>query len=137
MTGEPSRCVRRAAGFSRPLAWGVLGLWAALGAGPLAAGHEGDEARTLRHVVYDLGVTSYCNLLTPEVEAGYHREIARLTERTGLNEADAKALRIAGWVDADREWGNRGLGGFRAWCETDGLAAARHFLAIMRGPAEP
>lgn len=108
-----------------------------IAAGPLAAGHEGQDARTLRNVVYDLGVTSYCNLLTPEVEAGYHREIARLTERADLNEADAKALRIAGWVDADREWSNRGLGGFRAWCETDGLAAARHFLAIMRGPAEP
>ncbi len=108
-----------------------------LAAGTSGAGHQDGGKRTLRHVVYDLGVTSYCNLLTPEVEAGYHREIARLTERDGLNEQDAKALRIAGWVDADREWGNRGLGGFRAWCETDGLAAARHFLAIMRGPGEP
>jgi hypothetical protein len=115
----------------------ALGLGMTLAAWPLGAGHEGDGTRTLRQVVYDLGVTSYCNLLTPEVEAGYHREIARLTERAGLNEEDAKALRIAGWVDADREWGNRGLGGFRAWCETDGLAAARHFLAIMRGPARP
>jgi hypothetical protein len=115
----------------------ALGLGVLLAAGPLAAGHEGEGTRTLRQGVYDLGVTSYCNLLTPEVEAGYHREIARLTKRAGLNEADAKALRIAGWVDADREWGNRGLGGFRAWCETDGLAAARHFLAIMRAQARP
>ena len=115
----------------------MLCLCLALAARPLAADHEGEQARSLRQVVYDLGVTSYCNLLTPEVEAGYHREIALLTERAGLNEADAKALRIAGWVDADREWSNRGLGGFRAWCETDGLAAARHFLAIMRGPARP
>ena len=123
--------------LSRRLASAIPGLCLSLAAGPLVAGHEGEEARTLRQVVYDLGVTSYCNLLTPEVEAGYHREIARLTERGGLNEADAKALRIAGWVDADREWGNRGLGGFRAWCETDGLAAARHFLAIIRAPAVP
>jgi hypothetical protein len=115
----------------------ALGVGVMLATWPLAAGHEGEGTRTLRHVVYDLGVTSYCNLLTPEVEAGYHREIARLTKRAGLNEADAKALRIAGWVDADREWGNRGLGGFRAWCESDGLAAARHFLAIMRAQARP
>ncbi len=109
----------------------------ALAALPLAGAHEGEDRRTLRHVVYDLGVTSYCGLLTPEVEAGYHREIAMLTARAGLNEADAKALRIAGWVDADLEWSNRGLGGFRAWCESDGVAAARHFLAIVRAPAQP
>ena len=90
------------------------------------------EPRTLRDVVYDLAVTSYCGLLTPEVEFGYHREIADLTARAGLSEEMAKDLRIAGWVDADREWSNRGLGGFRAWCETDGVKAAKHFLGIVR-----
>jgi len=90
------------------------------------------EQRTLRHVVYDLAVTSYCGLLTPEVEFGYHREIAELTARAGLSEEEAKALRIAGWVDADREWSNRGLGGYRAWCESDGVKAAKHFLGIVR-----
>lgn len=97
-----------------------------------AAEPQGAEPRTLRDVVYDLAVTSYCGLLTPEVEFGYHREIADLTARAGLDEETAKALRIAGWVDADREWGNRGLGGFRAWCETDGVTAAKHFLGIVR-----
>ncbi len=92
----------------------------------------GAEPRTLRDVVYDLAVTSYCGLLTPEVEFGYHREIADLTARAELGEEAAKALRIAGWVDADREWSNRGLGGFRAWCETDGVKVAKHFLGIVR-----
>lgn len=99
---------------------------------PLAAEPLGAEPRTLRDVVYDLAVTSYCGLLTAEVEFGYHREIAELTARAGLGEEEAKALRIAGWVDADREWSNRGLGGYRAWCETDGVKAAKHFLGIVR-----
>lgn len=100
----------------------------------LVAGPRAEEPRTLRDVVYDYGVTSYCGLLTPQVEFGYHREITDLTARDGLDEAQAKALRIAGWVDADREWSNRGLGGSRAWCESDGVAAARHFLSIARAP---
>ncbi len=107
-----------------------------LGRAPASAS-AGDEPRGPRDTVYDLGVTSYRGLLTPEVEFGYHREIAELTARSGLNEADAKAIRIAGWVDADREWSNRGLGGFRAWCKSDGVAAAEHFLAIARAPAQP
>jgi hypothetical protein len=32
------------------------------------------------------------------------------------------------WTDADLEWGNRGLGGFRNWCRTEGIAAARRFV---------
>ena len=93
----------------------------------------GAETRTLRRAVYDYAVTSYCGLLSPEVEQGFQRELAELTAGSGLGEEEAKAQRIAGWVDADREWSNRGLGGFRAWCGSDGAAAAQHFLAIQRG----
>jgi len=89
-----------------------------------------DNPRTLRHVVYDYAVTSYCGLLTAEVEFGFQRELAAITEQSGLSSEEAKDLRIAGWVDADREWSNRGLGGFRAWCVEDGLPAARHFLTL-------
>jgi hypothetical protein len=85
-------------------------------------------------VVYDYAVTSYCGLLTAEVEFGFKRELTSLTEQSGLTEAEAKAERIAGWVDADREWSNRGLGGYRAWCNEDGIPAARRFLAFAAQP---
>ena len=97
-----------------------------------AAVTAGAEPRTPRHIVYDYAVTSYCGLLTPEVEFGFQRELAAVTQSHGLSPEEAKTLRIAGWVDADREWSNRGLGGFRAWCRDEGLAAAGRFLAIAR-----
>ncbi len=62
------------------------------------------------------------------------RELTSLTEQSGLTEAEAKAERIAGWVDADHELSNRGLGGIRAWCKEDGLLAARRFLAFAARP---
>ena len=93
-----------------------------------------DGQRTLRHVVYDYAVTSYCGLLTAEVEFGFKRELNSLTEASGLTETEARAERIAGWVDADREWSNRGLGGYRAWCREDGIPAARHFLDVAARP---
>lgn len=95
-----------------------------------AQGVAGEGERSLRHVVYDYAVTSYCGLLTAEVELGFRRELASVTEQSGLTEQEAKAQRIEGWVDADREWSNRGLGGFRAWCREDGLPAAKRFLAF-------
>jgi len=92
------------------------------------------EPRSLRSVVYDYAVTSYCGLLTPEVDYGFKRELEDLTASLGLDEVDAREQRIAGWVDADLEWGNRGLGGFRAWCETEGVTAAERFVAVARTP---
>jgi hypothetical protein len=92
-------------------------------------------SRTVSDVVYAYALTSYCGLLTAKGELGFRRELAQVTERTGLNAEDAKAARIAGWVAADREWSNRGLGGFRAWCKTDGAAATR-FRAIVREPPQ-
>jgi hypothetical protein len=103
----------------------VAGVILALRVGPAMA------ARNLSDVVYDYAVTSYCGLLTAEVEAGFRRELVLVTERLGLNAEEAKAARIASWVAADREWSNRGLGGFRAWCKSDGAAAAKRFRAIV------
>jgi hypothetical protein len=94
----------------------------------------GEGERSLRQVVYDYAVTSYCGLLTAEVEFGFQRELAFITKRSGLTEAEAKAERIAGWVDADREWSNRGLGGNRAWCKEDGIPAVKRFLAFEAQP---
>ena len=96
-----------------------------------------ETPRNPRDIVYDYGVTSYCGTLSPEVEVGFRRELAAVQDRFGLSEAEAKAARIRGWVAADAEWSNRGLGGYRAWCESEGVAAARRFLEIARGRQEP
>ncbi|WP_420348241.1 hypothetical protein [Pelagibius sp.] len=88
-------------------------------------------------MVYDYAVTSYCGTLDPEVERGFRRELAAITERAGLDAEAARRQRIKGWVEADEEWRNRGLGGFRAWCRDEGQSASRHFRAIARGELEP
>ena len=95
------------------------------------------EERSLTRVVYEFAVTSYCGTLTPEVEAGFRKELAALTVRGGFDEESARRQRIRGWVEADNEWSNRGLGGHRAWCRSEGVAAARHFRAIARGDRQP
>jgi len=81
-------------------------------------------------------VTSYCGTLTPQVEAGFQRELAEATRRLDLDETAARQARIQGWVAADLEWSNRGLGGFRAWCRDEGVAAARRFRAIVDAAEE-
>lgn len=117
-----------------PVSLAAAGLLAVASLGSSAADVE---ARTPRHIVYDYAVSSYCGFLTPEVEAGFRQELEDVTKRDGLTPDETRAFRIAGWVDADREWSNRGLGGFRAWCETHGFAAVSRFLSIVRDGRDP
>ncbi len=111
----------------------LAGLAAVQGAAPAASAEE----RGLTRIVYEFAVTSYCGTLDPEVEAGFRAELAAVTERGGVDAETARRQRIRGWVAADEEWRNRGLGGFRAWCRSEGVAAARHFRAIARGERWP
>jgi hypothetical protein len=97
----------------------------------------GQEVRGVTRVVYEFAVTSYCGTLDEAVTAGYHAEIAAVTRRNGLDAETARRQRIQGWIDAEAEWRNRGLGGQRAWCADEGLAAARHFQAIAHGRQQP
>ncbi|MEO3430127.1 hypothetical protein AAFN88_14800 [Pelagibius sp. CAU 1746] len=112
-------------------------VFAAAAASIVPSNDAAASGRDLTRAVYDYAVTSYCGTLTPAVEAGFRKELAALTARAGLDAEAARRLRIRGWVEADREWSNRGLGGHRAWCEEEGLPAAYHFWEIAKGIKQP
>ena len=91
------------------------------------------EALAARHwelhtAIYDVTVCEYCDLLTPEVVSGFNLLAADLIERDGLPSQEVREIRISAWTKADLEWSNRGVGGFRNWCRTDGQSAARRFI---------
>jgi hypothetical protein len=99
---------------------------------PGRPGHAASASRgaEIKQVVYMYSVTEYCGLNTREVYDGYRREMRHLTRRGRLPESTVHWLRIHGMLAADLEYDDRGLGGFRKWCRTEGLDAARHFLAF-------
>lgn len=110
----------------RAAALGAAGL--VLVVGIAAAGSS--RGADLRQVVYMYSVVEYCGLTDAEVDDGYRQEMRELTRRGGLPESTVRWLRIRGMMAADLEYGNRGLGGFRNWCRTEGAEAVRHFLAF-------
>jgi hypothetical protein len=89
----------------------------------------------LHAAIYDVTVCEYCGLITPDVAAGFRRQRDDLVARDALSEGAVRDIRIIAWTRADLEWSNRGLGGFRNWCRTEGAAAARRFVAY--GQAAP
>ena len=84
-------------------------------------------AGSLQRAFYEFEVAGYCGLVTEAVGSGFQREVARLRAGLDIDRATWERLRGEAWQAAHEEWQNRGLGGYRRWCETDGQRAAGRF----------
>ncbi len=78
------------------------------------------------------GVVEYCGLNSAEVFDGYLRETSYVRRRDGITDPVARWLRIRGLTAADLEYGDRGLGGYRNWCRTEGLELGTTFPRVPR-----
>ena len=78
----------------------------------------------LTEAVYFFEVTLYCGLATDTVIRGYRYLEDDFRRTHHLTSEEMDELRAKGWNLAHAEWQNRGLGGFRAWCATEGREAA-------------
>ncbi len=116
--------VRRAAAIALTLA--------ALAAGARAADGPGDRAWSL---FYARGVAETCGAMSGLAEVGVARAVAGLRGAGGLDDALLSARRLDGLNAADREWSNRGLGGFRRWCAGEGAAAQGWLEGLATLPA--
>ena len=95
-----------------------------------AASGEGAEGRRgLFQLYYDAGVLEYCGGVTAAVYEGFHRRRDALLARHGIGEAEDRDIRIRATTAADLEYLDRGIGGQRHWCATEGREAVRRFLA--------
>lgn len=94
----------------------------------VAAGPQPEN--DLEQAYYDISVIGYCGLSSGPVSAGFHREVDHITRRDGIDETALRAARSRALTLVELEWANRGLGGFRGWCATQGQAAVERFKAI-------
>jgi len=105
--------------------WAALVLFAAVLAVAPARAEPGDAYSAL---IYDHEVAAQCGLLTPRVRQAFHAARDRLAARSGLAAAHLKKLRLKAIVAADREYNNRGLGGYRQWCAGEGRGGVTRIL---------
>jgi hypothetical protein len=116
-------------GRAAATALAMAALWTSIDA-------QADGAMTARrisqlyHAYYGIGVADYCGLITREVNDGYERQIRYLLLTADIDKESERWLRISGSVEADYQFDNHGLGGFRGWCARDGQRAVREFLAF-------
>lgn len=85
---------------------------------------------TLRRVDYLFGVSAECGLVDDAVLHGYLIVSSALIERGGFTDTSRRHTRIRAMIAVELEWSNRGLGGYRNWCRTEGVDAAAMFRRI-------
>ena len=74
---------------------------------------------------YDLEIASYCGLVSQEVLTGFNFLLAQKIESDHVTQEENEKARMQAWKEAYREWENRGLGGFKAWCLNDVTEASQ------------
>jgi hypothetical protein len=92
----------------------------------LGAQSQAPEAELVR-VYYDFEVASYCGLVSDRAGLGFVRERDRIMADHGIDDPGMQQARMQGWKEAHLEWQNRGLGGFKGWCRTEGIDARERF----------
>jgi hypothetical protein len=105
----------------------AVGMLAALGAATASLAGPKPQ-NNLEQILYEMGVIGYCGLSSDAVKKGFNRELGQIIDqdnidRLGLRDAQNRVLTMVEW-----EWDNRGLGGFRGWCRTEGESAVKRFL---------
>lgn len=104
-------------------------------AGPAMGEDKYDVARRqypdLFKVYYDANVLEYCGLITRESNGGFHLSRDALILRDTVSEDQQRNIRISAYTAADVEYENRGLGGYKGWCRTEGKDAYDRFVAFF------
>ena len=81
----------------------------------------------LEQVFYDIGVIGYCGLSNDEATRGFQHQLNGLVDRDDLDAVQIRDARNHALSMVEWEWDNRGLGGFRGWCASEGQAAVERF----------
>ena len=71
-----------------------------------------------------------CGLVARRAEAGFVALERRLIAEEGLEGERLVQARMAGGIAFALEYQNRGLGGARRWCRTEGAEAVRRFESV-------
>ena len=80
-------------------------------------------------VMYGFNVAAQCGLMDGSLFDGYRRRVQVLILHHGLTQADLRRALMAADMAFELEYSDRGLGGYRNWCRTEGIDAAKNFIA--------
>jgi len=84
-------------------------------------------AEPLALLVYKMEVLNYCGMIDDEISHAFRQQRDQIITNQKMSPEKVQRARSVGWQAGLAEWQNRGLGGFKNWCKTDGQQAAEYF----------
>jgi len=88
------------------------------------------QSSAYAQALYAMSVAEQCGMVTPRAAAGFAAVERRLIAEEGLDQDGVTGARSAAGIAFASEYQNRGLGGARGWCRTEGAEAVRRFEAV-------
>ena len=92
------------------------------------AASAGDGFEAVYDAHYQFEHLGYCGMADTDAQAALDRKVRQAMD-AGLSREDMEQARMKAWSDAYKEWLNRGLGGFRAWCADEGPLSKDRLIA--------
>lgn len=83
---------------------------------------------TYYELIYDFEVASFCGLVSKNVYDIFWRKRRALESASLHSIPHLTNTRVRAMADADLEFQNRGLGGYKPWCQSDGIAGIQRIL---------
>ncbi len=77
---------------------------------------------------YDFEVAQFCGLVGKKLHDAFWAKRKALEAASDLPPEALRKIRVGAMADADREYQNRGLGGYKPWCGNEGAAGVERIL---------
>ena len=93
-----------------------------------AAAQPGPPDDSYGQLIYDYEVALICGLANEVLHGAYTIARDRLEAASALDDDRLTERRVEAMAAADLEHQNRGLGGFRPWCDLEGKAGVARIM---------
>lgn len=90
--------------------------------------------KTYYDLIYDFEVAQFCGLVSKRVHDAFWAKRKAAEAESSLSEEKLRHTRIRAMAAAELEYANRGLGGYKPWCQREGRSGIERILIPQKTP---
>lgn len=92
------------------------------------AANETEDSDPYYALIYDFEVAQFCGLVNKQVHDTFWAKRKAAEAQSERSIEQLRRTRISAMAAADIEYANRGLGGYKPWCQNEGRAGMTRII---------